>query len=119
MGSSWSSTVTAQTDLKAKHASFLQVEGSHITRDGKPIVLQGAGLGGWSESGYGQRSISSTMLLGACDTDNSSEHGELYHGVHGARAPVAAGPEEDSRKGKIRVLLRSSELSRTGQSVRY
>lgn len=29
--------------------SFLKVEGGHIVRDGKPIVLKGAGLGGWSE----------------------------------------------------------------------
>lgn len=28
---------------------FLKVEGGHITRDGEPIILKGAGLGGWSE----------------------------------------------------------------------
>lgn len=28
---------------------FLKVEGGHITRGGEPIILKGAGLGGWSE----------------------------------------------------------------------
>lgn len=30
--------------------SFLTVQGEHITLDGKPIILKGAGLGGWSKS---------------------------------------------------------------------
>lgn len=29
---------------------FLKVEGKNIVVDGKPIILKGAGLGGWSES---------------------------------------------------------------------
>jgi hypothetical protein len=33
-----------------KATPFLQVQGEHIVRDGKPIVLKGAALGGWSES---------------------------------------------------------------------
>lgn len=28
---------------------YLKVEGGHITKDGVPIILKGAGLGGWSE----------------------------------------------------------------------
>jgi len=32
-----------------KNHGYLKVEGSNITRDGEPILLKGASLGGWSE----------------------------------------------------------------------
>lgn len=43
MGSSWSSAA-----IKPAPNGHLSVEGTQITLNGKPFVLKGAALGGWS-----------------------------------------------------------------------
>lgn len=42
----------ATTTEEAKRG-FLKVDGNAISLDGKPVLLKGAGLGGWSASSCG------------------------------------------------------------------
>jgi hypothetical protein len=41
--------VNQQANGSKANQGFLKVTGDHITLDGKPVVLKGAALGGWSE----------------------------------------------------------------------
>ena len=70
MGSSWSAPSAA-----ASKRDFLKVDGKDIVVNGKPIILKGAGLGGWSE-------ILPLRDMRITD-EESSEHGELHHWVYG------------------------------------
>jgi hypothetical protein len=43
-------TIPNPAPITADPSKFLKVAGSDVTLDGKPILLRGACLGGWSES---------------------------------------------------------------------
>jgi hypothetical protein len=66
MGSSWSTAA-----VKPAPNGYLTVEGTQITLDGKPFVLKGAALGGWSGYRYIHRIMSGKPLSGLeiCEPD--------------------------------------------------
>jgi hypothetical protein len=64
-------------------SDFLVVNGENIELNGKPIILKGAGLGGWSEQCCFRHAYMAHRLLTSPPMHAQSEHG----GEHAVRHP--------------------------------
>jgi len=72
-------TIPHPSPLHVTRQDVLEVRGPQIIRNGVPILLRGACLGGWSE-------CCGSISAGTCIAEGSSGYGKLYDRVSGPRA---------------------------------